>query len=186
MKKSIIFFCFLSLVCLQSAHAQDIVAKLGGTGADDEFQVTDSVGDDKLVVQGDGRVGIGTNTPSATLDVVGTFQLADGTQGAGDILSSDASGNAGWNVGTESLHYFICAGGTYPSNGGSWDVPVTGQVILFAGYQTSSNFIECDGSLLLISEFAQLYAVIQTTYGGDGTTTFAVPDLRNAIPKGSP
>jgi hypothetical protein len=43
-----------------------------------------------------GSVGIGTSAPSATLDVVGTFQLVDGTQAAGDVLVSDAAGNASW------------------------------------------------------------------------------------------
>lgn len=43
-----------------------------------------------------GRVGIGTATPAAKLDVAGTMKLADGTQGAGKVLSSDAAGNASW------------------------------------------------------------------------------------------
>jgi len=42
------------------------------------------------------RVGIGTITPSANLDVVGNVKIADGTQGAGRVLTSDAAGNATW------------------------------------------------------------------------------------------
>ena len=42
------------------------------------------------------NLGINTSTPSASLDVVGTMQLVDGNEGAGKILTSDASGNATW------------------------------------------------------------------------------------------
>lgn len=40
----------------------------------------------------------------------------------------------------------------------------------------------CDGSLLPISQYDALYALIGTTYGGDGQTTFALPDLRGRVP----
>jgi microcystin-dependent protein len=40
----------------------------------------------------------------------------------------------------------------------------------------------CDGSLLPISEFDALFALVGTTYGGDGQTTFGVPDLRGRLP----
>ncbi|NQU33838.1 MAG: tail fiber domain-containing protein [Bacteroidetes bacterium] len=42
------------------------------------------------------QVGVGTSSPSATLDIVGTMQLTDGNEGDGKILVSDASGNATW------------------------------------------------------------------------------------------
>mgnify|MGYP003430871178 FL=1 len=45
-----------------------------------------------------GNIGIGTNTPTATLSVSGSFRLTDGTQGNGKVLTSDASGNASWEV----------------------------------------------------------------------------------------
>jgi len=40
----------------------------------------------------------------------------------------------------------------------------------------------CDGTLLPISEFEALYTLIGTTYGGDGISTFALPDLRGRVP----
>jgi hypothetical protein len=52
----------------------------------------------RMTVAGDGNVGIGIATPSATLDVVGTFQLVDGNEALGRVLTSDASGNASWQV----------------------------------------------------------------------------------------
>ncbi len=57
----------------------------------------------------DNKVGIGTSSPSATLDISGTMKLADGNEGSGKILVSDASGNAGWANGTTV-------------NGGGWTV----------------------------------------------------------------
>jgi hypothetical protein len=49
-----------------------------------------------------GRVGIGTSNPSTTLDVNGTVKITDGTQGAGKVLTSDANGNASWQVSTST------------------------------------------------------------------------------------
>jgi microcystin-dependent protein len=53
-----------------------------------------------------------------------------------------------------------------------------GQVIAFAGNFAPQNFMLCDGTLLPISSYQALFAIIGTTYGGDGRTTFALPDLR--------
>jgi hypothetical protein len=49
-----------------------------------------------LIVNDLGRVGIGTNTPTTKLDVAGNVKIADGTQGANKILTSDANGVASW------------------------------------------------------------------------------------------
>jgi hypothetical protein len=45
-----------------------------------------------------GEIGIGTTVPTATLDLAGTFRLADGTQQVGHVLTSDANGNASWSA----------------------------------------------------------------------------------------
>lgn len=53
-----------------------------------------------------------------------------------------------------------------------------GQIILFAGNFAPLNWMYCQGQLLPISQYEALFAIIGTTYGGDGQTTFALPDLR--------
>jgi hypothetical protein len=50
------------------------------------------------------RLGIGTTSPTAKLHVNGTFRLTDGTEGAGKVLTSDASGNASWQTPSASLN----------------------------------------------------------------------------------
>lgn len=56
--------------------------------------------------------------------------------------------------------------------------PCLGEIRAFGGNFAPVGWNMCDGSLLQISEYNALYALIGTTYGGDGNTTFAVPDLR--------
>lgn len=53
---------------------------------------------ERLSILDDGKVGIGTITPTAKLEVAGTFKLADGTQGVNKVLTSDAAGNASWEI----------------------------------------------------------------------------------------
>ncbi|MGF2411500.1 phage tail protein [Ferruginibacter sp.] len=60
--------------------------------------------------------------------------------------------------------------------------PFIGNVILFGGTFAPVGWATCDGSLLAIAENDALFSLIGTTYGGDGQTTFALPDLRSRIP----
>lgn len=57
-----------------------------------------------------------------------------------------------------------------------------GEIRLFAGPFTPEEWAPCDGRLLEISKFETLFTLIGTTYGGDGQTTFALPDLRGRLP----
>ncbi|MDH4393108.1 MAG: tail fiber protein [Aquabacterium sp.] len=60
--------------------------------------------------------------------------------------------------------------------------PFVGEVRLFAGNFAPAGWSFCDGSLYAISEAEALFALIGTTYGGDGQSTFAMPDLRGRVP----
>lgn len=62
--------------------------------------------------------------------------------------------------------------------------PYLGDIRLFAGNFAPAGWVLCDGRLLAISENDALFAIIGTTYGGDGITTFGVPDLRGRLPVG--
>lgn len=53
---------------------------------------------------------------------------------------------------------------------------------MFAGNFAPSGWMFCEGQLLPISENETLFQLIGTTYGGDGQSTFALPDLRGRIP----
>jgi microcystin-dependent protein len=60
-----------------------------------------------------------------------------------------------------------------------------GQVMLFAGNFVPVGYVACDGQTLSIDDFQILYSLLGTHYGGDGSTTFCVPDLRGRIPIGA-
>jgi microcystin-dependent protein len=60
--------------------------------------------------------------------------------------------------------------------------PYTGEIKMFAGSFAPQSFAFCDGQLLDTSQNSTLFQLLGTVYGGDGATTFAVPDMRGRIP----
>jgi microcystin-dependent protein len=60
--------------------------------------------------------------------------------------------------------------------------PLLGQISMFAGNFAPRGWALCDGQLLLIDQNQRLFSILGTTYGGDGRTTFALPDLRGRAP----
>lgn len=60
--------------------------------------------------------------------------------------------------------------------------PFVGEIRLFGFGRTPTGWFPCDGSLQSISENEVLFTLIGTTYGGDGQSTFAMPDLRGRVP----
>lgn len=60
--------------------------------------------------------------------------------------------------------------------------PYVGEIRLFAGNFAPVGWAFCDGSMLSIAENEVLFNLIGTTYGGDGQTTFALPDMRGRVP----
>lgn len=63
--------------------------------------------------------------------------------------------------------------------------PLLGQIILFAGTFVPMGWAFCEGQLMSISQNTALFSILGTTYGGDGRTTFALPDLRGRVPVGA-
>lgn len=60
--------------------------------------------------------------------------------------------------------------------------PFIGEIIMFGGNFAPRGWAFCDGQLLPISSNSALFSILGTTYGGDGRTTFALPDLRGRAP----
>ena len=135
------------------------------------------------------------------------IRLPKGTDG--QILAMD-SGNPKWvsnasarelqaNTGTTgdgsaitnvqpfiAVNYIIALVGQYPVRS-SISEPTIAEIILFGGNFAPRDWAFCDGQILAISDYNVLFSLLGTTYGGNGTTTFALPDMRGrvAIHRGS-
>ena len=59
--------------------------------------------------------------------------------------------------------------------------PFIGQIVMFGGNFAPRGWAFCDGQLLAISQNSALFSILGTTYGGDGRTTFGLPDLRGRV-----
>jgi microcystin-dependent protein len=61
--------------------------------------------------------------------------------------------------------------------------PYIGEIMLVGWNFATPGWLICDGSLISIADYSTLFQLIGTTYGGNGTTNFALPDLRGRAPK---
>ncbi len=92
--------------------------------------------------------------------------------GSGFIsIDSDASGNIALN-----------ASDGVKNSVKSWVPEIVGQIISYAGTTAPAGYLACDGSAISRTTYANLFAVIGTTYGeGDGSTTFNLPDATDRV-----
>lgn len=60
--------------------------------------------------------------------------------------------------------------------------PFLAEIVMFGGNFAPRGWAFCDGQLLPISQYSALFSILGTTYGGDGRTTFALPDMRGRAP----
>jgi microcystin-dependent protein len=60
--------------------------------------------------------------------------------------------------------------------------PFLGEIRCFAFGRIPTGWLQCAGQLLSVSSYSALYSLIGTQYGGNGTTNFALPDLRGRVP----
>ena len=67
----------------------------------------------------------------------------------------------------------------------AWDECGLGEVKLFAGNFAPRNWAFANGQVLPIGQNSALYSILGTTYGGDGRSTFALPDLRGKVAMGA-
>jgi len=65
------------------------------------------------------------------------------------------------------------------------DQPYLGAIFIWAGNFAPQNYMFCNGQALSIQQYTALFSILGTTYGGNGTTTFNLPDLRGRMPLGT-
>ena len=70
-------------------------------------------------------------------------------------------------------------------NAFAWDDCGIGEVKLFAGNFAPRNWALANGQLIGINQYPALYSILGTTYGGDGRSTFALPDLQGKVAMGT-
>ena len=151
-----------------------------------------------------GRVPIGTDSLSDLGDESGLEFLTMSTDEMvshlhGLSTSSNPTGATGGGVGetnmqpTTGLQYLIRTEGLFPSRGdGSTSGGSSGQtdsfigeIGLFGGNFAPGGWMVADGQLLQISQHTALFSILGTTYGGDGRTTFALPDMSSLLAVGA-
>lgn len=113
------------------------------------------------------------------LTVTTTDNEATSTIGLGQSFDNHAP--------TQVLNYTIALVGLFPSSDGSLDEfdPVLGQIGIVGFNFAPGGSAFADGQILQISDNTALFSILGTTYGGDGETTFALPDLRGRVPVGA-
>jgi microcystin-dependent protein len=89
------------------------------------------------------------------------------------------SGNSHANVQPFLCLNYIIALSDGPADGS--DGPIVGEVRLFAGEEVPAGWTPCNGQAVDIRKFAGLYSVIGTTYGGNGRSSFTLPDVRGRV-----
>jgi len=163
--------------------AQGVQGKIGDTGAQGvQGKIGDTGPQGDRGVQGvQGKIGDtgadGTSIPDGSV--------------AGQLLSWDGNGN--WVAEAPAptlkdishmqpslgLYHVIALTGVYPSRN-SLD-PFVGEIMTVGFNYAPRGWALCDGQLLAISSNNALFSLLGTTYGGDGETTFALPDLRGRV-----
>jgi microcystin-dependent protein len=105
---------------------------------------------------------------------------------------ASVTGSAGSNQPQSLLHpslavrFLICTNGEVPTVSFQATNKMLGEIVLYAGTNVPGGWTMCDGQLLNVASFPSLFSVISNLYGGDGATTFALPNLAGRIPVGAP
>ena len=156
----------------------------------------------RLTVMPNGNVGINNLNAQHKLDVIGgakadTMFITNAATTSDFLIVKDANGQVGhrktfYGLG---LNYCISLFGVFPPRArpasdtstitGTLSAdPFVGEIMLFAGNFPPNGWAFCNGQLMAISQNVALFSILGTTYGGDGISTFALPDLRDAVPVG--
>lgn len=79
-----------------------------------------------------------------------------------------------------AVNFCIATQGTFPSPSGL--DPFLAEIMMFGGSFAPRGYAFCNGQLLPIASNSALFSILGTIYGGDGRTTFGLPDLRGRVP----
>jgi microcystin-dependent protein len=125
-----------------------------------------------------GEVNLPTAVNGNLITYDGTNWVAATPQNAVKITIGNAGGNLSFNNRSPYLavNYIIAIYGVFPSRNSA--DPFIAEIIMFAGNFAPRGWAYCDGQILAISSNTALFSILGTTYGGDGRTTFGLPDLR--------
>jgi hypothetical protein len=114
--------------------------------------------------------------PAGPMGAVGPAGPSGPTGAAGPEGPAGPAGPAGTTgiFGSNNLNFEV-------GSGGGADCTI-GSITLNAAFQYPANYLPADGRLLLIEDNTALFALIGVNYGGNGTTNFALPNLKSAAP----
>jgi microcystin-dependent protein len=84
-----------------------------------------------------------------------------------------------------AFQFLISTNGQIPSTTAAATNKMVGEIQIYAGTNAPNGWLPCDGRLLQVSNASDLFSVISNYYGGDGISTFALPDMRGRVPVGS-
>lgn len=179
---------------LNAAQQTTLAAQLNSTQKG--LMITDSLSGN--LKYWDGAVwqipgGSGSFTAKAPLAVTANAAKINAGTAAGDLMTWD--GNNWVNVQPAVQHfnytlsnlqpylamnYCISLYGIFPSQNDA-GYPFVGEIVLLGCNYAPNGFAFCNGQLVSIAEYETLFNLIGTTYGGDGQSTFALPDLRGRV-----
>jgi hypothetical protein len=146
---------------------------------------------EKMQINAAGDVGIGTTTPSAKLDVAGNVKITDGTQAAGAILTSDASGNASWNTKAKGTIEQMSSNSTYSASLVSGTTTFISTTRLQVVITSTTQVVQYTGNVTLGSTSAagasalNIYPAYNTTNAASpvltvGSGTFGLSCVQNS------
>lgn len=169
-------------------YAQNITNTLGASG---DFVVKNSGSTELLQISSAGEAvlnGNATINGNVTINAGAEAYTLPTTDGAANqVMKTDGNGNLGWTAqqGNLAVDFLICFYGPFPSSDNTATEPFIGQIVMsLAGYQIPANFKLCNGQVLNIVDYSPLFALIGFTYGGDGHSTFALPNFESFVPIG--
>ena len=163
-----------SWIYVINASSGTLPVSSGGTGA---ATLTSNA-----LLTGNGTSAVGT----IAVGTSGKVLYSNGTNWvAGSTTASSTGSGTSFSIlpPYQSINYFIATVGMFPS----WAAvdPYLGEIMIYPYANVPADWARCNGALLSISTYSALYALLGTTFGGNGTTTFGIPDLRGRVVLGT-